>query len=70
MTEQRCENCGRTGTRGFVTYDATTVTTPCGPERLPAMTLCAGRKACQLRAYRLTPASVRAARRWSDEAAS
>jgi hypothetical protein len=70
VNERRCDNCGRTGTRGFVTLGGHLVNTPVGPEYLPELTACTARNACRERAYRLTPAHIRAARRWSDEAAS
>lgn len=70
MTEQTCDNCSRTGTRGFTTLGGHMVPTPCGPEWLDPIVVCAARQACAQRAYRLTPAWYRAARRWSDECAA
>jgi hypothetical protein len=41
MREQRCEQCGRVGTRGFKTIPATEYTTP--------ITVCANGNACRKR---------------------
>lgn len=62
-SEQRCESCGRVGTRGYRTTPAGGTNTRAGYASWPAMTLCTGRTACRRRAYRLTPPEVRAQQR-------
>jgi len=65
--QQRCESCGREGTRDFRTIPAGVAQTSVGPVEYPAITLCVGKVACQRRAYRLTPPEARAAHRWALE---
>lgn len=62
-----CDSCGRTGVRGFKFIKAGVAQTSVGPVAYGSAAYCLGRVACARRAYRLTPAAVRAARRWSDE---
>jgi len=46
---KRCEQCGRTGTRGFKTTPAGVATTSVGEVAYPEFTECANRDACRKR---------------------
>lgn len=48
--KQRCEQCGRVGTRGFIAWPEETLTLMSGVvETIPAITLCASKTACRKR---------------------
>lgn len=62
---QKCELCGREGTRGFKTTEDSTANIPgIGEVGVPASTICKGRVACRRRQWRATPPKAR--QQWRD----
>jgi predicted RNA-binding Zn-ribbon protein involved in translation (DUF1610 family) len=62
----RCDDCGRTGYRGF-TVRALTADEATGMGVSQTWTICTGRTSCRRRQYRALPAEARARRRIADE---
>ena len=49
IVKRVCEQCGRSGTRGFKVTPAGNVDTPVGPVWIDEYTECSNRRACQKR---------------------